>query len=117
MVTGMKNVVLFVKEMERAKQFYKEQLGLPLAGESVAMMEFFPGSGASMGVALAMTDEAEKLVGRHTGITLAVSGLKELCDALSGAGTTFAEPFSVSPWGKMAVVQDPDGNQIALVEI
>ena len=42
MVKGMKNVVIFVLDLEKAKHFYKEQLKLPVVQESAAMMEFFP---------------------------------------------------------------------------
>jgi lactoylglutathione lyase len=116
MVTGMKNVVVFVRDFDKAKHFYKEQLKLPLVQESPAIMEFFPGGGATLGVSLAMHEAAFPLVGRHTGITLTVKDITGLCDELTAAGVTFAEPLERTPWGKMAVVQDPDGNQFALVE-
>jgi predicted enzyme related to lactoylglutathione lyase len=115
MVEKMKNVVLFVRDFERAKRFYKEQLKLPLVNESMAMMEFFQGT-TTMGVALAMHEAAYPLVGRHTGITLQVKEIEAFCKELSDAGVLFAEPLERMPWGKMAVVKDPDGNQIALVE-
>jgi len=117
MSVTMKNVVVFVTDLDRAKQFYAEQLGLPLAGETQMLMEFFPGSGTTLGIALALQDDAKALVGRHTGITLQVSGIEKLCERLKDGGATFIEPLEVSPWGKMAVVADPDGNQYALVEM
>ncbi len=117
MITGMKNIVVFVRDFPRAKRFYQEQLHLPLVQESMAMMEFFPGGGTTLGVATALHDAAQSLVGRHTGITLTVQGIEQLCRDLTAAGVAFAEPLELSPWGKMAVVKDPDGNQIALVEM
>jgi len=116
MKISFKNVVIFVRDLEAAKVFYKEQLGLPLVQETQMMMEFFPGEGASLGVAMAMHEAAMPLVGRHTGVSLRVEGLVELCRKLTDAGVKFAEPLEASPWGKMAVVCDPDGNQIALVD-
>ena len=79
-------------------------------------MEFFPGSSTTLGVSLAMHEAAQALVGRPTGITLVVENLAAFYDELSAAGVTFAEPLERTPWGKWAVVQDPDGNQFALVE-
>jgi predicted enzyme related to lactoylglutathione lyase len=116
MVKKMKNVVVFVRDFEAAKRFYKEQLKLPLAQESQAIMEFFPGSATAFGVSLAMHEAALALVGRHTGITFQVENIELLCGQLSAAGVRFAEPLEKTPWGKMAVVSDPDGNQFALVE-
>ncbi len=116
MIEKMKHVVVFVRDFETAKRFYKEQLKLPLVQESQMMMEFFPGGGPTLGVAVAMTDAALPLVGRHTGITLQVKGIDVLCEELEDAGVEFEEKLERSPWGKMAVVKDPDGNLFALVE-
>jgi lactoylglutathione lyase len=116
MVEKMKNIVVFVRDLETAKRFYQEQLKLPLVQESQAIMEFFPGGGPTLGIALAMTDAALPLVGRHTGITLQVKDIEALCNRLVALGVEFAEPLEKTPWGKMAVVKDPDGNQFALVE-
>jgi predicted enzyme related to lactoylglutathione lyase len=116
MVKKMKNIVVFVRDFEAAQRFYKEQLKLPLAQESQAIMEFFPGSPTTLGVSLAMHEAAFPLVGRHTGITLQVERIETLCAELTAAGVAFAEPLEKTPWGKMAVVKDPDGNQFALVE-
>ena len=116
MKISMKNVVVFVRDLAVAKNFYVDQLGLPLVQETQMMLEFFPGDGAKFGVALAMHEAAMPLVGRHTGVTLTVEDIVTLCRELSTAGVKFAEPLEASPWGKMAVVEDPDGNQIALVD-
>ena len=116
MVEKMKNIVVFVRDFDAAKRFYREQLKLPLVQESMAIMEFFPGVGPTLGVSLAMTDAALPLVGRHTGITLQVKDIEALCQGLVAAGVDFAEPLEKTPWGKMAVVKDPDGNLFALVE-
>ncbi|MCL2761276.1 MAG: VOC family protein [Desulfuromonadales bacterium] len=116
MTVTMKNVVIFVTDFAVAKEFYKERLHLPLVQETQMMMEFFSGDGTKLGIAVALHDAAKPLVGRHTGITLKVDDLTELCQELTKAGVTFAEKLEATPWGKMAVVKDPDGNQIALVD-
>jgi len=115
MSVTMKNIVVFVTDLDKAKVFYVDLLGLPLAGRSEMLMEFFPGAPTTLGVALALQDEARKLVGRHTGITLKVEKIEDLCKTLTIGGARFVEPLESSPWGKMAVVADSDGNQIALV--
>lgn len=116
MVEKMKNVVVFVRDFPAARAFYRDALGLAPGQETEYMMEFFPSQGTSLGVALAMHEAAQKLVGRHTGITLTVTGLEGLCEKLVEKGARFTEPLERTPWGKMAVVADPDGNEFALVE-
>jgi predicted enzyme related to lactoylglutathione lyase len=116
MVTGMKNVVVFVEDMEKARSFYKETLKLPVANESQFMLELFPGASSTLGIAMAMHDAARPLVGRHTGITLTVSGIDDVCREWARTGVRFVEPLEKTPWGKMAVIADPDGNQFAIVE-
>lgn len=112
----MKNIVVFVTDLTKAKQFYVDQLGLPVAGQSEMLIEFFPGSQTTLGLSLALHEEAKKLVGRHTGLTLKVENIEEVCEKLQRANAKFIEPLESSPWGKMAVVADPDGNQLALVD-
>ncbi|MBC7962283.1 MAG: VOC family protein [Steroidobacteraceae bacterium] len=116
MSVSLKNIVIFVTDLAKARTFYVDLLGLPVAGQSEMIIEFFPGTGATMGVSLALHDDARSLVGRHTGITLKVQKIVELCETLKTGGVTFVEPLESSPWGKMAVVRDFDGNLLALVD-
>lgn len=116
MVEKIKNIVVFVNDFPAARRFYRELLALPAGQETEYMMEFLPAQGTALGVALAMHDAAKKLVGRHTGITFNVKGIEELCARLSEQGARFTEPLEKTPWGSMAVVADPDGNEFALVE-
>lgn len=112
----VKNMVIFVTDLARAKSFYVDLLGLPVAGQSEMLIEFFPGTATTLGVSLALHEDARALVGRHTGITLKVENIASVCEALKKGGVHFVEPLESSPWGKMAVVQDFDGNMIAMVD-
>ncbi len=112
----LKNIVVFVTDLARAKSFYVDLLGLPVAGQSEMLIEFFPGTTTTLGVSLALHEDARNLVGRHTGITLKVENIAALCETLKNGGVHFVEPLESSPWGKMAVVQDFDGNMLALVD-
>jgi predicted enzyme related to lactoylglutathione lyase len=116
MIVKIKNIVVFVRDFPAARLFYRQWLALAPGKETETMMEFFPGEGTSLGVALALHDDAQKLVGRHTGITLSVQGLDQVCARLEENGARFTEKLESTPWGKMAVVADQDGNEFALVE-
>ena len=112
----LKNIVIFVSDLAKAKSFYVDLLGLPVAGQSEMLIEFFPGATTTLGVSLALHEDARRLIGRHTGITLKVGDIMAVCDSLKYGGVNFVEPLESSPWGKMAVIQDFDGNMIALVD-
>ena len=112
----LKNFVIFVTDLAQAKLFYADLLGLPIAGQSEMLIEFFPGAPTTLGVSLALHEDAKSLVGRHTGVTLKVDNIVAVCDALRNGGAHFVEPLESSPWGKMAVIQDFDGNMMALVD-
>ena len=112
----LKNIVIFVTDLVKAKSFYVDLLGLPVAGQSEMLIEFFPGAATTLGVSLALHEDSRSLVGRHTGITLKVENIVAACETLKNGGVNFVEPLESSPWGKMAVVQDFDGNMIALVD-
>ncbi len=114
MKATLHNIFIFVTDISRARRFYGELLGLPIAGENEMMIEFFPGAPTTMTIALALQDEARAMVGRHTGITLKFDQLESLCSQLATENVTFVMPFEASPWGKSAVVADPDGNQLRL---
>lgn len=116
MEISFKNLVVFVTDLSKARKFYSDLLGLPIAGQSEMLIEFFPGAATTLGVSLALHEDARCLVGRHTGITLKVEKIVELCETLKNGGVNFVEPLESSPWGKMAVIQDFDGNMIALVD-
>jgi len=116
MSVSLKNIVIFVTDLVKARKFYVDLLALPVAGQSEMLIEFFPGAATTLGVSLALHEDARCLVGRHTGITLKVEKIVELCEILKNGGARFVEPLESSPWGRMAVVQDFDGNMIALVD-
>jgi lactoylglutathione lyase len=109
------SIAIFVSDIGRAVQFYRDALALPLAKQGSFGAEFF-GDGTRIGVHPAVHPDARALVGRHTGITLHVPGLLHYCGVLHDRGVRFvAEPTQQS-WGIMAMVADPDGNVLALWE-
>ena len=109
------SVAIFVTDIERATEFYRDRLGLPVAKQGSFGAEFFDG-GTRIGVHPAVHPDARALVGRHTGITLYVSGLLHYCGELHERGVRFITEPTQQSWGIMAMVADPDGNMLALWE-
>ena len=114
-VPALYSVAIFVNDIARAVEFYRDDLGLPLAREGSFGAEFFA-EGTRIGVHPAVHRDAQSLVGRHTGITLFVSDLLHYCGDLHARGVRFVTEPTQQAWGIMAMVADPDGNVLALWE-
>jgi predicted enzyme related to lactoylglutathione lyase len=109
------SVAIFVHDIERAKVFYRDHLGLPMTKEGSFGAEFLEGP-THLGVHPAIHPDAKALVGRHTGVTLHVGDLLEYCGRLHQHGVRFISEPTQQAWGIMAMISDPEGNVFALWE-
>ncbi|MBL8979429.1 MAG: VOC family protein [Gemmatimonadetes bacterium] len=107
------SIAIFVSDLERAKRFYRDDLELPLLREGSFGAEFLEGP-THLGVHPAVHPDARAMVGRHTGITLHVSGLLGFCERLHERGVRFINEPTRQAFGVMAMIADPDGNVFAL---
>jgi predicted enzyme related to lactoylglutathione lyase len=110
---SLHSIAIFVSDIERAKRFYRDDLGLPLAREGSFGAEFLDGPG-HLGVHPAVHPDARALVGRHTGVTLQVDGILQFCERLHRRGVRILAEPTRQPFGVMAMIADPDGNILAL---
>ncbi|MGH7582970.1 MAG: VOC family protein [Gemmatimonadales bacterium] len=115
MTTTLHSIAIFVTDLDRARDFYVDQLGLPLNKAGTFGLELLDAP-PHIGVHPAEHPDAREMVGRHTGITLRVAGLLEVFERLAGAGVTVVVPPAQQSFGIMALVADPDGNVVALWE-
>ena len=103
-----------VKDMNRARAFYAETLGLgpSKSGATSPWVEFdLPGGGC-----LAITTVTPNEPSASAGGTIAfeVDDLPALVADLKAKGVAFAAEGIESPVCRMAIVKDPDGNAIIL---
>ena len=68
------SIAIFVHDIPRAVEFYRDKLGLPLTRQGSFGAEFLEGE-THVSVHPAVHKDAKSLVGRHTGITLFVPDL------------------------------------------
>jgi lactoylglutathione lyase len=115
MKPSLYSIAIFVSDIGRAVEFYRDTLHLPLTKQGSFGAEFLEGE-THIGVHPAVHPEAKSLVGRHTGITLFVPGLLHYCGELHERGVRFTTEPTQQSWGIMAMVADPDGNVLALWE-
>ena len=109
------SIAIFVHDIGRAIEFYRDGLGLPLGKQGSFGAEFLM-EGTRIGVHPAVHPHARALVGRHTGITLYVPDLLHFCGELHDRQVRFVAEPTQQTWGIMAMVADPDGNVLALWE-
>ena len=115
MVPTLYSVAIFVHDINRAVEFYRDTLGLPMTKHGSFGAEFLEGD-THVGVHPAVHPQAKALVGRHTGITLFVGDLLHYCGVLHDRGVRFLTEPTQQSWGIMAMISDPDGNVLALWE-
>lgn len=111
-------VNVYVRDLERAVEFYRDKLGLSLLHSDARHgYASFAAGPIHLGLAVAGADH-EELVGRLTGVGLAVADLEAEHSRLVGLGVSFAMPPARQPWGGfMALLEDPDGNTLYLDEV
>ncbi|HXI20546.1 MAG TPA: VOC family protein [Gemmatimonadales bacterium] len=113
MTVTLHSVAVFVTDIERAKRFYRDDLGLPLQREGSFGAEFLEGP-THLGVHPAVHPDARAMVGRPTGLTLHVDGILDYCERLHLRGVRFLNEPTRQSFGVMALIADPDGNILAL---
>lgn len=114
-IAHVHSIAIFVNDLERAMEFYRDTLGLTVSKEGSFGGEFFV-EPAHLGVHPATHPDAKSLVGRHTGITLYTPGLLHFCGELHERGVSFVSEPTQMAWGIMAMIADPEGNVFALWE-
>ena len=114
-VPTLYSIAIFVHDIDRAVEFYRDTLGLPMTKHGSFGAEFLEGD-THVGVHPAVHPQAKALVGRHTGITLFVPDLLHYCGVLHDRGVRFLTEPTQQAWGIMAMISDPDWNVLALWE-
>jgi len=115
MIKQMHSVAVFVNDIDRAIEFYRDTLGLPIVRQGSFGAEFLE-EPPHLGVHPAGHPDAKLLVGRHTGVTFYVPGLVHFCGELHAKGVKFLTEPTQMAWGVMAMIADPEGNIFALWE-
>lgn len=108
-------VILLVSSMEKSVKFYKDTLGLQMKNKSKDWTEFFKD-----GTVLALTPAKRKsMVHSGTGMLVGfmVSDMDQTVKELKAKRVKFFKKPKDEPFGKHAVIEDPDGHLISIAEI
>ena len=114
MINGIDAVVFKVSDLNRACDFYQNQLGLALAYKD----EDSQWAEIDLGAIHLGLHQAEPFGGgRNPFVSLSVDDLDDTVAALKQRGVEFVGEIVVQPFGRQITVRDPDGNQFELTEM
>ncbi|MEO9319454.1 MAG: VOC family protein [Nitrososphaera sp.] len=108
-------VILLVSDMERSVKFYRDTLGLPLKNKSKDWTEFFKSD-----TVLALHPAKNKgniKTGSAMLVGFEVSDLDSTVKTLKDKKVKFFKKLTNEPFGKHAIIKDPDGHLISIAEI
>ena len=119
----MATVRYLVRDVERAAEFYVEQLGF------IVEQEMLPNfarirrddltlwlAGPASAAARPMPDGAQPEPGGWNRFVIRVADLAAVVESLGQAGARFRNDIVTGPGGKQILIEDPDGNPIELFE-
>jgi catechol 2,3-dioxygenase-like lactoylglutathione lyase family enzyme len=109
-------VILLVSNMEKSIKFYSDTLELPVKSRSKDWTEFFNNDTV---LALHPAPEKKKLLktGSGTLVGFEVTDLDSTVKKLKEKRVKFFKRPKEEPFGKHAIVQDPDGHLISIAEL
>ena len=110
-------LIVGVRDLERAVNFYRDVLGFKLIfSEPKFHFARFDVGGMSFSLAASDTDGHGGTPGdRHTGIGIAVDDVDAAYEELKAKGVVFTMAPAKQPWGGyMGLFADPDGNEFYL---
>ncbi len=108
----------FVTDLGRAKEFYRDVLGLQLCAESPGWLVFDVSGVAFVVLPGGSPVARDRPYGSDcaTVLCLRTSSVERERARLEGHGIRFLTPTKTVPQGRFAAFQDPDGNLLELIE-
>ncbi|HEV8404698.1 MAG TPA: VOC family protein [Nitrososphaera sp.] len=108
-------VILLVSDMEKSIRFYRDTLGIPIKTKSKAWTEFF---NKDTVLALHPAKKKSKIkTGSGMLVGFEVSDLDSTVKKLKEKKVKFFKKPKEEPFGKHAIIQDPDGHLVSIAEI
>jgi lactoylglutathione lyase len=107
-------VILLVSDMKRSTKFYRDTLGMKLKQQSKDWTEFSEG-----GTVLALHPASRKRTKKSNSMLVgfSVSDFDDVISSLKKKNARFYKKPKQEPFGKHAIIQDPDGHLISIVQM
>jgi lactoylglutathione lyase len=107
-------VILLVSDMKRSTRFYRDVLGMKLKEQSKDWTEF-----SKRGTVLALHPSKKKRIKRNNSMLVGfnVSDFDDVVNGLKKKKVKFYKKPREESFGKHAIIQDPDGHLISIVQM
>ena len=111
------SIRVFVFDLEAARKFYEEALGLAGRSDGDDYSTFSLGDVRLIIEPVEPTSDYALLVGRFTGFSFDVPDVYVAYEDLKGRGVVFLDPPELQPWGGiLAHFEDADENILTIVQ-
>jgi catechol 2,3-dioxygenase-like lactoylglutathione lyase family enzyme len=121
--TKIGTVILLVSDMERSVKFYKELLGLPVKTktQSPDWVEFFNRETTlslhAIKKGTTNVDRRDRKLGTGTLVGFMVTDIDSTVQFLKEHDVRFFKEPREEPFGKHAIIEDPDGHLISIAQL
>jgi len=107
-------VILLVSDIKRSIRFYHDTLGMELKHESKDWTEL-----STRGTVLALHPARKKKIKKNNGMLVgfSISDFDDVINSLKKKRVKFYKKPKQEPFGKHAIIQDPDGHLISIVQM
>jgi predicted enzyme related to lactoylglutathione lyase len=113
MSSHLNRIIVSVRNLHESLAFYADLLGLELMETRPGFATLAAGGGVQLGLHERDTEPSDRAVA----LSFAVDDLDRVCDSWESAQGTVVDPPAAQPWGeRMAMVRDPDGHLVCLVD-
>src|ERR671930_2355061 len=113
-------VILLVSDMKKSIKFYGNVLGMELKQHpSKDWVEFSKEGNTVLALHPIKKKSKKRLIKKNNSMLVGfnISDLEAVCGALKKKSVRFYKKLTQEPFGKHAIIQDPDGHLISLAEI
>ncbi len=107
-------VILLVSDMNRSTKFYRDTLKMELKEKSKDWIEF-----SKRGTVIALHPSKKKRFKKNNSMLIgfSVSDFDDVCNGLKKKKVKFYKKPKQEPFGKHAIIQDPDGHLISIMQM
>lgn len=109
----LEGIVLYSRDLDQARTFYRDALGLPVLLEEAHVLHFDAGS---VRLAIHRYPTGETRESPEGFLVFSVDDLDAAYAELTQRGVRFLGPPANRPYGRVAYFHDPEGHEIGLIE-